>query len=283
MGESKEDKLTIRAEVGENPTDTPTNKPETGEAFFRDIARRDSEQAKLEIAKEVALAKDLELCRLALQKIILAFNNRELNPERVMIKPSILLLPFPYLNGENGNLEIRVSSMDTEDSVRPYDELIGEMHRLPFFPSMLSVFDDASVDSPNFEARANLVRGITNFIDEFLCESVTLEQGTPIDFLGAAAWLEKAEFLPPVGRRNFEIHRKHRTIIVDSVKLMQFKVNLVSYFERKDKERRGLAKKRESLQQFALNTSTNRVLAVRKEETGLAVEDILRDYLKGSS
>ncbi len=264
----------------------PTTRPPSGESFFieKDRAAMLAEK-KTESTK---VMKDLEDCRFILTKLVIALSNREVLPERVMIEPSILLLPFPYINNQ-GDLELQVNSMDLDDTTAAYEKVFDEIRRLPYFPTIIQKELDPVISRTlGLESRVNLVKALTVFLEDLMINNSKLEIDHEIDFLEAADLIATADFVPPrrpLRVKKFDTYQVNREqITVDLRRLLKFRIDLTAFFHQKRREKLGLGRKNDSMKLFAVNGSAQMRTAERSIKTPQSrvneqIEETLRDYL----
>lgn len=291
MSDSEGKKLDkIEVDVTLNNEQGKTQRPPSGESYFRNKDRQAAEaEAQEQRQESEKIQADLEQCRRVLTKLIVALNNREIIPERVALAPSILLLPFPYVRSADGFLEMHVHGMDIDNTSDPYDKLFNDMHRLTYFPSLPETEAQSISNGWSLASRVNLVKALIVYMENLIASGSVLEETCKVNFLEAAEVVGTANFVPArqnAGTRKFETFYVNRKVItIDLITLIQFQRRLVEFFEQKKREEMGLCRRRESVKMFAVN-SGSRAISSQKTVRSVGVEsrerleDALKDYLE---
>jgi hypothetical protein len=187
----------------------------------------------MEVAYKESLREDMDYCRISLEQIAQAMKEGNLKPDTFAIEPSVLLFPLPYWNEQRQNWDIRVYSHDVQDrSENNSPALYEAMRKVHAFPKEVRPDAKKNIDL-NYNDAALLVKGITVFFEEISGVDANAQEGLGVDFKKLAGILDTAPFRSPEAQGFEKRVIDGHELMIDELKLLEFKLRLCSHFRQK--------------------------------------------------
>jgi hypothetical protein len=184
------------------------------------------------------LCEDVSYVDDSLLKLIDAIRKGEVAFENHVIPPTILLLPVPVWDKERGVPQVLVSALDLlEDDPAVVNTSLEFLSKLPRFPRA-NYMAHCVKDGLSFEKKVNLIKALMVYLEEMTGVDTGAEEGLSVDFHEASLLLRDMQFSPPFPTLD-TFHYPGRKIVIDDMKLMEFRARLCWYLQQKERASSG--------------------------------------------